>query len=67
MTNNDLIDGEDYYFNEDLTAIITHTEITLPILSVTLRVADRFKISADGKILEQENHFDASNLRNPGV
>ena len=56
----------DHYINETLTGIITEAEITLANPSVTLRVADRFTISDDGKIQEQENHFDASSLRNPG-
>ena len=56
----------DHYINETLTGIITEAEITLANTSVTLRVADRFTIDSNGKIQEQENHFDASSLRNPG-
>ena len=56
----------DHYFNENLTGVITEAEITLANPSVTLRVADRFTINSDGKITEQENHFDASSLTNPG-
>ncbi len=55
----------DHYFNENLTGIITEAEITLANPAVTLRVADRFTINSDGKITEQENHFDASSLANP--
>ena len=55
----------DHYINETLTAIITEAEITLANPAVTLRVADRFTINSDGKIQEQENHFDASALLNP--
>lgn len=47
-----------HYFHENLTGIITEAEITLLNPSVTLRVADRFSINKDGKITEQENHFD---------
>ncbi len=56
----------DYYYNENLSGIITEAEITLANPAVTLRVADRFTINSDGKITEQENHFDASSLANPG-
>ena len=56
----------DYYINETLTGIITEAEITLANPNVTLRVADRFTIDSDGKIQQQENHFDASSLQNPG-
>ena len=56
----------DYYINETLTGIITEAEITLANPGVTLRVADRFTIDSDGKIQQQENHFDASSLQNPG-
>lgn len=53
----------DHYINETLTGIITEAEITLANPAVTLRVADRFTIDSNGKIQEQENHFDASCLR----
>ena len=56
----------DHYINETLTGIITEAEITLANPAVTLRVADRFTIDNNGKIQEQENHFDSSSLRNPG-
>ncbi len=56
----------DHYINETLTGIITEAEITLANPAVTLRVADRFTINSDGKIEEQENHFDASSLQNQG-
>ncbi len=54
----------DHYYNESLTGIIAEAEITLANPGVTLRVADRFTIDNEGKISEQENHFDASSLRN---
>ncbi len=56
----------DHYYNHTLTGIISEAEITLANPGVTLRVADRFTINNEGKITEQENHFDASSLRNPG-
>jgi glyoxylase I family protein len=48
----------DYYVNVDATAICVAAEITLPLARATLRVADRFRIGAHGRITEQENHFD---------
>ena len=58
----------DHYINETSTAIVTEAEITITVLDppVTLRVADRFTVSDDGKILEQENHFDPRDVTNPG-
>jgi hypothetical protein len=32
----------------------------------TLRVADRFNVNEQGKITEQENHFDPRDVTNPG-
>jgi catechol 2,3-dioxygenase-like lactoylglutathione lyase family enzyme len=48
----------DYYANADATAICVAAEITLPVAKATLRVADRFRVDANGRITEQENHFD---------
>jgi catechol 2,3-dioxygenase-like lactoylglutathione lyase family enzyme len=48
----------DYYVNADATAICVAAEISLPAARTTLRVADRFRIDAEGRITEQENHFD---------
>ncbi len=58
----------DYYFNESLTAICTEAVIVLNVVSppAVLRVADRFTINAEGKIIEQENHFDPRDVTNPG-
>ena len=58
----------DHYMNESLTAICTVAEITINAVSppVTLRVADRFLVSAEGKIIAQENHFDPRDVTNPG-
>ncbi len=55
-----------HYIHEAFTGIITEAEMTLATPAVTLRVADRFTIDKEGKILEQENHFDASVLLNAG-
>ena len=55
------------YFDEDLTGAIAEgvVEILLepPVL---LRVADRFTIDDEGRITEQENHFDPRDVTNPG-
>ena len=58
----------DHYINDAATAIVTEAEITITALDppVTLRVADRFTVSDDGKIVEQENHFDPRDVTNPG-
>jgi steroid delta-isomerase-like uncharacterized protein len=56
----------DHYINDDLTAICTEAVITTVNPPATLRVADRFTVSAKGKIIEQENHFDPRDVTNPG-
>ena len=58
----------DYYFNESLTGIITEAEVTIRATNppATLRVADRFNVNEQGKITEQENHFDPREVTNPG-
>lgn len=55
----------DHFYNESLTQIITRADITIAVLGVTLRVADRFMVNEDGEITEQENHFDASPMKSP--
>ena len=47
----------DYYFNESSTSICVRADLTLKT-GKALRVADVFRISAEGKIVEQENHYD---------
>ncbi len=58
----------DYYLNEAMTAVCAEALITLNTMSpsVTLRVADRFTVNAEGYITEQENHFDPRDVTNPG-
>lgn len=58
----------DHYFNDSLTAIITEAEVTIKALDppATLRVADRFSVNEQGRIVEQENHFDPRDVTNPG-
>ena len=58
-----MIDITDHYYNESLTGLITKADITIVPLGVTLRTADRFVINDEGKITEQENHFDASPMK----
>ena len=53
----------DYYFNESLTEVFAKVEFYIAVMGATLRAADRFVINKDGKIAEQENHFDASPMK----
>jgi catechol 2,3-dioxygenase-like lactoylglutathione lyase family enzyme len=53
----------DYYFNESLTEVFAKVEFYIAVMDATLRAADRFVINKDGKITEQENHFDASPMK----
>jgi len=53
----------DHYYNDSLTELVTKADITIAVLGVTLRAADRFIINDEGKITEQENHFDASPMK----
>ncbi len=58
----------DYYLNESLTAICAEALITINVVAppATLRVADRFTMNPEGKVTEQENHFDPRDVTNPG-
>lgn len=53
----------DNYYNDSLTGIITKVDMTIAVMGITLRAADRFIINEEGMITEQENHFDASPLK----
>jgi hypothetical protein len=53
----------DHFYNDSLTGVITKADFTLAGPGITLRVADLFLVNKEGKITEQENHFDASPLR----
>ena len=53
----------EHYYNDSLTAVVTRADITLTGPGITLRTADRFVINENGKIMEQENHFDASPMK----
>jgi hypothetical protein len=48
----------EHYLNDDLTAIATRADVEITDPPCTLRVVDRFTVNADGKIIEQENHYD---------
>jgi len=48
----------DHYINEEMTGICTEALVGITDPAVTLRVADRFTVTADGKIIDQENHYD---------
>ena len=48
----------DYFVNDELTSICTEAMVMIVEPQATLRVADRFTVDADGRIVEQESHFD---------
>ncbi len=48
----------EHYFNEDLTVIATRADIEVTDPPSRIRVADRFRITPEGKIIKQENHYD---------
>lgn len=53
----------DQFYNDSLTGVIAKADFTLAGPGITLRVADLFFVNEEGKITEQENHFDATPLR----
>jgi len=53
----------DHYYNESLNELVTKVEFHIAVMGATLRAADRFVINEQGKIVEQENHFDASPMK----
>ena len=48
----------EHYLNDALTAIATHADVGITEPSCILRVVDRFIVDPDGRIIEQENHYD---------
>ena len=56
----------DTFVNEDLTAVTVEFHCGIVDPSCTLRIIDRLKVSAEGKIIEQENFFDPREVTNPG-
>ena len=55
----------DFYYNDDLTAVVAEAEIEITNPKARLRVADRFTVNSAGKIVEQVNHFDPRDVTNP--
>lgn len=54
----------DYYVNDDLSGICTEALVNITSPAVTLRVVDRFTVDANGRIVEQENHYDPRGVTN---
>jgi hypothetical protein len=48
----------EHYFNQDLTVIATRADIEVMDPPSRIRVTDRFRITSQGKIIQQENHYD---------
>ena len=48
----------EHYFNEDLSAIATRADVGITEPACFLRVVDRFSVDGEGRITEQENHYD---------
>lgn len=48
----------EHYYNENLTTIATRSDVGITNPPCTLRVVDRFIVNTEGKITEQENHYD---------
>lgn len=55
----------DLYYNDELTAVIAEAEVEVTNPPARLRVADRFTVDEDGRIIEQVNHFDPRDVTNP--
>ena len=55
----------DFYYNEDLTAVVAEAEVEITNPKARLRVADRFTVNSAGQITEQVNHFDPRDVTNP--
>ena len=56
----------DHYINDDASAICTQVLINIAGTDIVLRVVDRFAVDSEGRITEQENHFDPRDVTNPG-
>jgi catechol-2,3-dioxygenase len=52
-----------HFYDESLTSLITKADITIAALGVTLHTADLFIINNEDRITAQENHFDASPMK----
>lgn len=56
----------DSYVNREGTAVTVEFLCHIREPACTLRVVDRFKVNAGGRITEQENFFDPRDVTNPG-
>lgn len=56
----------DTYVNRELTAVTVEFLCHIRQPACTLRVVDRFKVNADGRITDQENFFDPRDVTDPG-
>jgi hypothetical protein len=56
----------DCYVNEDATEVCARALVSVAGGKVVLRVADWFRVDAEGRIVAQENHFDPRDVTNPG-
>ena len=56
----------DTFVNQDLSAVTVEFYCGITDPPCTLRVVDRFKVNAEGKIVDQENFADPRDVTNPG-
>lgn len=55
----------DSFINQDGSAVAVEFYCDIIEPSCRLRIVDRFKVDADGKITDQENFFDPRGVTNP--
>lgn len=55
----------DFYYNDDLSAVVAEAEVEITNPKARLRVADRFTVDNEGRIVEQVNHCDPRDVTNP--
>ena len=63
VAGTDVIDS---YVNDNLSAVTVEFLCHIKQPACTLRIMDRFKIDAEGRITSQENFFDPRDVTNPG-
>ena len=56
----------DTYVNENLSAVTVEFLCRIKEPACILRIVDRFKINAEGRITSQENFFDPRDVTHPG-
>lgn len=56
----------DTYINESLSAVTVEFLCHIKQPACTLRIVDRFKVNAEGRITSQENFFDPRDVTHPG-